>query len=762
MTEKTTEKTACPNCSTTYRLPESILGKTVACKRCGTRFKAIAGAGKKSIPIIAKLALKHGMITQEQLKVAAVHRTKHASTGQEIPLEKILQAKGFLTQAQTELLHLAQKYWQVTQLGRGFCQIALKKKLITPQDARAAIQAQSAAFKKNKSVRRISEILLEDGKITAEQCDSLLADQGRRRRDQNGDPPSKKTATEAVSPAESTAPAAPAAAREAVPATTGEDAQATPEETAGATSPDPGSEFDLSISRDRLSAVIRPAGGMPAANTLEYVHDLLNTHGITTGILPDERITEYMKTEALEGAPLTIARGKPPKPGIDATLTYHFQAQQKIGKVLAGGTMDYRDHGEVPFVKKGDLLVEKTPMTPGEPGTDISGEPIKAGAPADVKLRNGAGTELIENGLKLIAQADGQPKMSFGGRVTVLSELKIDGDVDLKTGHVNFEGNVDVAGSIQAKFRVKAHHLTAREIMAAEVTVTGDITVGGGIIGATINSQGNIRAKYIKNANISAFGSVTAEREITDSTIEVSGSCQVENGKIFASTISAKQGIQAKDIGTEVSTPCRLSAGVDTHIEQEISGLQNAINRRKEKQKQIKQNLVALDVEKQAMQQQISLLAQVQDRSMVEQRDVQSTLEKLKAVAQADAVAEAENKIKALEQKARDAENELGALFDKQDQADEKIGALELELKMLQEEIDELTDEKQSIVQWSKAQKPIAVVSATGPVYAGTMISGVHAQTRIKETCRHVRIHEVKVTNPDAATEWDIRISPFK
>lgn len=763
MTEKTTEKTACPNCSTIYRLPKSILGKTVACKRCSTRFKATAQARKKSIPIIAKLALKHGMITKEQLKIAAVHRAKHASPGQKIHLEEILQEKGFLTQTQTELLHLAQKYWQVTQLGRGFCQIALKKKLITPQDARAAIQAQSVAFKKDKSVRRISEILFENGKITAEQRDGLLAEQGRPQRNQNGQRPSKKSSDQAVLPAESTTPAARAASpKPPEPASTTEGVKPSPEATAEDRAPEPGSEFDLNISTDRLSAVIRPVGGMPATNTLEYVHDLLNTHGVTTGILPDEHISIYMKTKALKGAPLTIARGKPPKPGTDATLTYHFQAQQKIGKIMTGGTMDYRDRGEIPFVKKGDLLVEKTPMAPGEPGTDIMGEPIAANAPADVKLRHGAGAELIENDLKLIAQADGQPKMSFGGRVTVLSELKIDGDVNLKTGHVTFEGNVDVAGSIEAKFQVKAHHLTAREIMAADITATGDITVDGGIIGATINCQGNIQAKFIKNAKISAFGNVLAEREITDSTIETSSGCRVENGKIFASTISAKQGIQSRDIGTEVSTPCRLSAGVDAHIEQEISGLQTAITRREEKQNQIKEEIVGLDVAKQSMQQQISLLAQVQDRSMVEQRDVQATLEKLKEMAPAAALAEAENKIKALEQKARDAENELGALFDKQDQADEKISAMESELTVLQEEINELTDERQAIVQWSKTQKPIAVVSATGPVYAGTIISGVHAQTRIKETCRHVRIHEVKLTNPDAATEWDIRISPLK
>jgi hypothetical protein len=508
--------------------------------------------------------------------------------------------------------------------------------------------------------------------------------------------------------------------------------------------------------------MLRPASGGAATNTLAYVHGLLTASGITTGMVPDEEIAEYLKTDALLGKPLQVARGTPPKPGVDAALTYRYETHQEVGKILAGGKIDYRERGEIPHVKKGDILIEKTPMKPGEPGINIFGSVLSAPPAADVKLRNGSGTTVSEDGLQVIALIDGQPKMTFGGRLSVLSELKIEGDVDLKTGHINFDGHIVVTGCVQPGFRVQGHSLMAREITGAQIQVTGDITVSGGIISADINSQGNIQAKFVKNAKISAFGDIRVTKEITDTTIETSGACRVENGKILASTISAKQGIYSKDVGTDVSSPCRLAAGVDAHIEREIQGIQDAIARRNEKLNQLKARQTAVDIDKQSLEQKIIQLAQVQDRALVEQRDLQEGLERLRSSAPDEALRQAEERISELGQRAKDAEATLTELFDKQEEADRKIADLEAQMAPLRDEIGELSDEKQSIEEWSKAQKPVPVVNVSGPIYVGTIITGVHTQLRLSDTCRHVRIQEVKVTDPDAAAEWEMRISPYR
>jgi hypothetical protein len=496
---------------------------------------------------------------------------------------------------------------------------------------------------------------------------------------------------------------------------------------------------------------------------VSYIHELLSAEKIVYGIMPDHQILAYMETGALEGMPFTVARGTPPQPGKDAIIKYYFNTGENSGRTLAGGNFDYRDRGQLPHVNEGDLLAEKTPAIPGKPGLDVYGRNLAPPKSLDQTLRNGTGTILSVDGLKLTAETAGQPKITFGGKLSVLTELKIDGDLDFKTGHVNFDGNIIVSGCVQSGFRVDGHHLTANEIAGADIKVTGDILVTGGIIGAAINCQGSVAAKYIRDAKISAYGNITAVKEIADSTIETSGSCIVAGGKIVAATISAKQGIQAKDIGTEMSPPSRLAIGVDAHIEQELTGIKNAILKREENRNQLKAKLGMLDVEEQSLHQKITQLAQVQDRCLVEKRSLLENLEKLRAAAPANTVADTEKKIKELDQKAIAAEAELAGLFDKQDQTEKRMQEIELERKLLKEELEEFKEEKNAIIEWSKNQKSVAAITVSSQIHAGTQISGVHTKIHLKEMLSHVRIQEVKLSNPDAPTpEWEMRIAPFK
>lgn len=766
MTEEKTNKTACPNCNTVYKLPDGFIGKIVTCKRCGVKFKATEGDSRKTSPIIGKLAVKYGLITQEQLASAlAVQEASHSPSGQVPPLEEILFDKGYITDQQLELLNLSQKYWQVSQLSNGFCAIAISRKIITPADAEAALKIQSGAFTQFQTIRGVSDILVETGKITLDQKEALLIAQGRLGTSHTGkektegekSPGAMPKTNRATPPADTvTAPVKEATAITETESKK-EDFQAT-----ARTGVSREGGFELIVSADRLTATIRPTGTRGTAHGVPQVHDLLATGKITHGIIDDEHIIAYMKTGALEGKPLTVAHGSPPRPGINAAVKYHIHTGEKTQDMPTGGIFDYRDRGQLPHVNKGELLAEKIPAIPGDPGMDVYGQILLAPKTVDQPLRNGAGTVLSADGLKLTAETAGQPKITFGGRLSVLTELKVDGDLDFKTGHVNFDGNIIVTGCVQSGFRVEGHHLTAGEIAGATVKVTGDIKVTGGIIGSTINSQGNIQAKYIRDARISSYGNITALKEIADSTIETSGNCIVSNGKILASRISAKQGIQSRDIGTEMSAPSRLAIGVDAHIEQEIGEIKNAILKREEKRSQLKTKLAMLDVEEQTLHQRITQLAQVQDRSLVEKRSLLASIDTLKATAPDGTVSDTEKNIEELDRKAQAAETELAALFEKQDQTEKRMQEMERERKFLKEELEEYKEEKQSIVEWSKKQKAVAAVAVGGQIHAGTLISGVHTKIHLREMFRHVRIHEVKVTDPDVAAEWEMRISPLK
>jgi len=382
---------------------------------------------------------------------------------------------------------------------------------------------------------------------------------------------------------------------------------------------------------------------------------------------------------------------------------------------------------------------------------------LKPPPPSDVKLLFGSGVEPSEDRLKLYAKSDGQPKFSLGGRLSVVSDLVINGDVDLKSGHIDFEGDVKITGTIQSGFNVKGTNVEAKEIMGAQITASGDITTTGGIIGAVIKAQGSIKAKYIKHATISTFGDIIVQKEITDSDINTSGACLLDRGKILSSEISAKQGIEAVDIGTDLSSPCRLTVGVDDHIEAEMEGLQNAIKRREDRLTKMNGQITALDSKHQKIHEEIADLAQLQDRSLVNQRTLKQRLEDLPEEV-SEKRPELESGIAALGQQAQDAEVSLGNLFDKQDKLTHQTEEVQHEAEQVKEDIYELKNELDAIHHWAKSQKKAAVIKVSGEVVQGTFISGPHTRTVVKDTARHVTIREVRNTDLDSAVEWEIKL----
>ena len=512
--------------------------------------------------------------------------------------------------------------------------------------------------------------------------------------------------------------------------------------------------YELTLAEDKMSAALLPreagAPSVPGASLRAF----LKSKGVVHGVLPDADLAAYFSLEKKPDGPQIIASGTPPVPGKDATIVYHFTKDQKVGTVGAHGVIDFKDRGEIPFVKAGDLLMEKVPGTSGTPGCDIFGNGIPVAPPSDIKFLLGSGVELSDDKMKVFAKADGQPKLTLGGRLAVASDLIITGDVDLKSGHVEFEGDVKITGTIQSGFKVKGANIFAKEIMASEIIAKGNVTVAGGVIGAVIKAQGEVKAKYIKNGKISTFGDVLIEKEITDSNIDTSGACRLAKGKIIASELSAKQGIEAMDIGTDLSLPCKLAVGVDDHVEAEMDGIEKAIARRTERFDQMMQSLEGKEAQQQELHRKIAELAQVQDRALVEQRQLRSDL----AAASPETRSELEARIQALGGRAVEAENALGDFFSSQDRLTLEMEDLQGQADQVQEDIEELKHEMDAIRHWAKSQKKAAVVKVLGTMVQGTVISGPHARSIMKENCRNVTFRELKNTDPDSAVEWEIKI----
>jgi len=521
--------TVCPSCNCRYRAPEAILGRTVSCKKCGTGFSlgsADESTQKQNLQyvtseqekvlelfqddvylVIGKLAVKYKFVGDKQLQQALYIQEEGKRVGQKLLLGEVLVVNGMISQAQLDFLISVQKMLEARKLDGKFGTIAVKNGFTTRDEIDSALQEQNNIFKETKTIKLIGDILVESKVLTENQRDAILKTQKRFE---------KIISVEQKS-------------------TDVSDGN-------GQTRTDV--EFNLTVSEDKLNAFISVNGKGSGTITLDTIKKFLQRKEIEYGIVDDAQIEEYLKNIDSKKEPLKIAEGKPPESGKDAYIKYCFETDPlKVGAIKNGGAIDFKDRGDIPHVKEGDVIVEKIPVLEGRPGKDVYGSPIPPKKYYDTKLKNGKGTKISDDRLKIIAKIEGIPEISAMGKVYVSPQLKISGDIGLKTGHVDFEGKIEVSQAIQNGFRVTGNSLTANEILKAEIDMTGDIVVYGGIMGATIKTGGNIRAMHIRDSRIEAYGDVVVEKELIDSKVDTSGACIVNSGSILSSTVAAKKGI---------------------------------------------------------------------------------------------------------------------------------------------------------------------------------------------------------------------------
>jgi len=104
-----------------------------------------------------------------------------------------------------------------------------------------------------------------------------------------------------------------------------------------------------------------------------------------------------------------------------------------------------------------------------------------------------------------------------GSKISVSNHLEIDGDVDFKTGNINFDGFVSIKGTVADGFSVTASQdveiLGAIGIGSVKEVISkeGSIYIKGGIAGkskAVIRAKKDIYTKYISDATVICEGSV--------------------------------------------------------------------------------------------------------------------------------------------------------------------------------------------------------------------------------------------------------------
>lgn len=521
--------------------------------------------------------------------------------------------------------------------------------------------------------------------------------------------------------------------------------------------------FEILISDDQMSAYLIPLDKNHSKITLEDLKEYINNNGIKYGIINDNLLEKYLGRPYKNSQKWEIALGAKAVRGEPAKIKYFFDTDPlKIGTILEDGTTDWKDKGEIPQVKSETLIAEKTPRTRGTPGTAVSGKPILPEPAQDMNFRGGKGVSFSEDRLKLFSKVGGTPKITEDGRINVLSILTIKGDIGLETGHIDFDGYIDVSGIVQTGYNVKGQCLRVKEIQDATIEMEGDIIAWNGVYLSDIKAKGDFKASHVHNSKLEINGNTIVEKEIFNSKIETGNKCMIGDGKIISSEIFSKNGIIAQDIGTVASKDSSLNVGVDNILKRKIIHMKENVAKLKTENKDLSAILPGLQKSSEKISIQLGEDAQKQDRLMVKERELQEQLEKVQKDNKKDEIKKIEIELNAVTQKKNEIDANVDKLLDSDEKITDKIKKAGLQKQQLDEEIEKNSAEIDVLVEALKNEKVLAMIKVHGHIFSGNTVKGRYSNIILEKDYSRVQIMETNKNDEGIATKWHMKISPLR
>jgi len=686
---------------------------------------------------LVEIALENRIITKTDLKKALSDILLEKNRGNELTLVDYFLERNIVDKATMTRLLAA----TIRSLDKKFAVLVARNHLVSEVLIVKALDAQKDAFKKG-SLKSVGDILIEANLLTEEQRGMLLEKlNGMKSFNLIDDDAEEKRET-----------------------------PTTENELLAKVQAEAGSEIDLKrrislvVTNNGLRADVFIPGGLKRKLELDGIKALVRDQGLQFGVISDQDIVNHLAKYDDEPYNFVVALGIHALPARDAIVRIFFiNDYLNPGRITDHGTIDFKDRGTVPFVKAGVVLAEKIPGVDGKPGTDVYGNIIPAEQANDQPLKSGPGTELSENDLKIVATIDGQPLMTVHGEVTVMKELNIQGDVDYTTGNIIFNGSIIVKGSINPGFIIRGGNLTAKDVNGAEIDVVGNIEISGGIIDSVLRAGGGVNAMHMSGTKVDAYGDVLVKKAVIGCKIRTSGAFAGEGVHVISSLVSAKKGILAKQIGTDVSRACTLRVGISDHIEKKIKYFRDAIEEKKKELEKEQKAMEEYQVSQKQLHKKIMELVQVEDGINHQKKEIEDRLSELGNLPE---LSEKELKQKRqLEEgiaffasEALTIKNKNEEFFRQQDVLTDHILDLQSQCESYVNEIESLNNKIKEVRTWDKKSPPLAQVKANREIFSNTIINGPNSMLILKDTFKNVTIREIRHADSDA--EWEMRIDP--
>ncbi|MBF0229772.1 MAG: DUF342 domain-containing protein [Desulfamplus sp.] len=480
--------------------------------------------------------------------------------------------------------------------------------------------------------------------------------------------------------------------------------------------------------------------------SIGQIKELLASRNIIHGIVDNTLIQKFIDSDIYLTKPFKIAQGNAPIEGQNATVQYFFTKNRlKAGTIREDGTIDFRERGNIPQVEKGAVLAIKKNAVQGQVGKNIFNDTVRVMPTRDIRLKAGKGATITEDKLKVIAAVSGHPKLGSDGTIYVYDTFVVEGDVDFKSGNIDYQGDVNVKGCIQNGFKVKAHNVRAEEIDGATVIAQGNIVVQQGINQSKISSQGSLSAKFIQKSTISCVDDLKTDKEVVESNIECSGMCNIR-GLVIASKISAKMGVYAKQIGVEKAPPSVIRVGIDTFAVRTLEKLQKDIEDRTEINEKLRDTIATLELEIESNEDKVLRLTLIKEQYEDERMDILSSISSIDSSKETAKSKHLQSELNRVTKNSNETGRKLVICHDSIRAMRETIEENNRQVKESETQIESFLKERDTLSEWIEKNPGIAIIKVDEYIMSGTYVYGKYADDKIKSSVKGVVIREDQVS----------------
>jgi uncharacterized protein (DUF342 family) len=278
-----------------------------------------------------------------------------------------------------------------------------------------------------------------------------------------------------------------------------------------------------------------------------------------------------------------VAVGDPGAGGAQPYLHISFKEVNLSEADLATKTIDIREMQQRALVQRGQLVAEVRYATAARRGRNVLGEQLDP--PRSEELHMVIGDGIQRKGDKFFATFPGVPVIE-GENISLNKALIHEGDVNLKTGNIRFEGPAEIHGNVDtgAIVDVTGDLKIAGGVRGGIVLCGGELTVEGGIVTGTtgkVQARGDTRCEFIENSKVVCGGSLEVAKAIMTSQIISGGHIEVTGptGVIAGGTLACREYLKAQNVGLTRGAITELNVGVDPRAEISVQIRQSRLDR---------------------------------------------------------------------------------------------------------------------------------------------------------------------------------------